>query len=136
MRQVQKAVPLVARVDRLDPTGGSVGRRESLVGGDKCGVECLCKGHVHRIPAAHRFSELPCPCKQGSMPETFARPSLKVLDGLGGLGAIEMAAHVLAPDHSEDLYIDDVRSAMIFIRNEPLANCVGAGAADEHFAQT
>jgi hypothetical protein len=50
------------------------------------------------------------------MPETLAWPSLKILDGLGGLGAIEITAHVLAPNHREDLYVDNVWRAMVPVR--------------------
>jgi len=63
---------------------------------------------------------------------SLAGPCFKLLDRLGGLGAIQLPAQVFAPDDAEYFNVHDVWGGVIGIRGQPIANRLGSRTRNQH----
>jgi hypothetical protein len=76
------------------------------------------------------MSQLPRPGEEKPVPVALAWPGFEILDRLHGLGAIQPPAEMLAPNDAEDLDVDDVRSGVIVIGGQPVADRLSPRRSD------
>jgi hypothetical protein len=65
-----------------------------------------------------------------------ARPRLKVLHCLGGLGSIQISQWVLPSDQADDLDIDDLGRGLIAVGTQAVANGLSRSTANYHLTET
>jgi len=115
-RPVSEHLDLTARTGRIG---------KSLIAGEQYGVQCLGEGDVHRVPPAHRISQLPSAIKQQPMAESLRGPRFEILDGLTSGGTVQSASPVLSAHDAENLDVYDVRRGLVWLDLQSVPNGVG-----------